>query len=112
MLMIFFFQAEDGIRDRNVTGVQTCALPIYSIRHLWAREHYARAEQRISARPQLARPTRCRNEAESVGSQARRCRGRQETLFAKLHGMSWSGRLWPGEKACCRFAASGRAESK
>src|SRR5699024_11227791 len=24
----YFFQAEDGIRDRNVTGVQTCALPI------------------------------------------------------------------------------------
>src|SRR5437868_11333034 len=30
MIFIFFFQAEDGIRDRNVTGVQTCALPIYS----------------------------------------------------------------------------------
>src|SRR5699024_6526137 len=28
MMVIFFFQAEDGIRDRNVTGVQTCALPI------------------------------------------------------------------------------------
>src|SRR6266704_3294347 len=27
-VIIFFFQAEDGIRDRNVTGVQTCALPI------------------------------------------------------------------------------------
>src|SRR5438067_8475577 len=27
-LSCFFFQAEDGIRDRNVTGVQTCALPI------------------------------------------------------------------------------------
>src|SRR5437773_8366576 len=27
--MFFFFQAEDGIRDRDVTGVQTCALPIY-----------------------------------------------------------------------------------
>src|SRR5699024_11605565 len=27
----FFFQAEDGIRDRNVTGVQTCALPIYAV---------------------------------------------------------------------------------
>src|SRR5699024_4568741 len=27
-LFVFFFQAEDGIRDRNVTGVQTCALPI------------------------------------------------------------------------------------
>src|SRR5699024_9264423 len=30
-----FFQAEDGIRDRNVTGVQTCALPIYLERRGW-----------------------------------------------------------------------------
>src|SRR5699024_12225987 len=30
----FFFQAEDGIRDRNVTGVQTCALPICSVNPL------------------------------------------------------------------------------
>src|SRR2546422_1581182 len=29
MLFFFFFQAEDGIRDVAVTGVQTCALPIY-----------------------------------------------------------------------------------
>src|SRR2546430_11239492 len=28
LLLIFFFQAEDGIRDLTVTGVQTCALPI------------------------------------------------------------------------------------
>src|SRR5437868_8795159 len=28
LMLFFFFQAEDGIRDRNVTGVQTCALPI------------------------------------------------------------------------------------
>ena len=27
-MFIFFFQAEDGIRDIGVTGVQTCALPI------------------------------------------------------------------------------------
>src|SRR5206468_7430533 len=27
----FFFQAEDGIRDLIVTGVQTCALPIYTL---------------------------------------------------------------------------------
>src|SRR5437870_5998782 len=27
-LFLFFFQAEDGIRDGHVTGVQTCALPI------------------------------------------------------------------------------------
>src|SRR5699024_12028790 len=34
VLLFFFFQAEDGIRDRNVTGVQTCALPI------WCRQIY------------------------------------------------------------------------
>src|SRR5712672_2072875 len=28
-LFFFFFQAEDGIRDKLVTGVQTCALPIW-----------------------------------------------------------------------------------
>src|SRR5438876_10792614 len=32
--MVFFFQAEDGIRDGRVTGVQTCALPI------WKRKSY------------------------------------------------------------------------
>src|SRR5256885_11105574 len=32
MLCFFFFQAEDGIRDYKVTGVQTCALPIFSDR--------------------------------------------------------------------------------
>src|SRR2546430_11365624 len=30
MYFVFFFQAEDGIRDLTVTGVQTCALPIYN----------------------------------------------------------------------------------
>src|SRR5260370_24067008 len=29
--VVFFFQAEDGIRDSSVTGVQTCALPISSV---------------------------------------------------------------------------------
>src|SRR2546421_7957749 len=29
LFLVFFFQAEDGIRDLIVTGVQTCALPIY-----------------------------------------------------------------------------------
>src|SRR2546428_5572125 len=29
VIFFFFFQAEDGIRDLIVTGVQTCALPIY-----------------------------------------------------------------------------------
>src|SRR5258707_1478888 len=33
MCIFFFFQAEDGIRDIGVTGVQTCALPICFIFH-------------------------------------------------------------------------------
>src|SRR5438309_2240587 len=34
LIFHFFFQAEDGIRDGTVTGVQTCALPIYGHRRL------------------------------------------------------------------------------
>src|SRR5699024_11657995 len=34
LLLGFCFQAEDGIRDRNVTGVQTCALPISAVNFL------------------------------------------------------------------------------
>ena len=39
---IFFFQAEDGIRDWSVTGVQTCALPIY--RHFKVFQQYGLME--------------------------------------------------------------------
>src|SRR5260370_6882414 len=44
-MFFFFFQAEDGIRDSSVTGVQTCALPIYAA-HAWraALEMAARME--------------------------------------------------------------------
>src|SRR5256885_12523064 len=31
VVCFFFFQAEDGIRDYKVTGVQTCALPIFPV---------------------------------------------------------------------------------
>src|SRR2546430_9935855 len=31
LVLFFFFQAEDGIRDLTVTGVQTCALPIFRL---------------------------------------------------------------------------------
>src|SRR3989441_8378688 len=47
----FFFQAEDGIRDKLVTGVQTCALPIWSRPHgpagiTKARHSYTRGGRR------------------------------------------------------------------
>src|SRR5690625_6051906 len=34
IFFIFFFQAEAGIRDGHVTGVQTCALPIFQVESL------------------------------------------------------------------------------
>src|SRR5256885_4846399 len=46
---LFFFQAEDGIRDYKVTGVQTCALPIslvlHALRRLELQAHAARHHQ-------------------------------------------------------------------
>src|SRR5256885_9988545 len=41
----FFFQAEDGIRDYKVTGVQTCALPIFDehVGHLSGRDQCLRS---------------------------------------------------------------------
>src|SRR5699024_11307195 len=40
-LRFYLFQAEDGIRYRNVTGVQTCALPIWVRSWIWARSPVA-----------------------------------------------------------------------
>src|SRR3712207_7997095 len=41
--VFFFFQAEDGIRDIGVTGVQTCALPIWLIQQLFRGAERGRA---------------------------------------------------------------------
>src|SRR5256885_5587189 len=64
----FFFQAEDGIRDYKVTGVQTCALPICSIfAHVQQQKpadrfHAAQIDQ--ISRPQWARPPARRNSVQ------------------------------------------------
>ena len=42
LFFFFFFQAEDGIRDYKVTGVQTCALPIWP--HIWCEISLQRKE--------------------------------------------------------------------
>src|SRR5690348_17990147 len=43
----FFFQAEDGIRDGRVTGVQTCALPICSVSAAMGRGRKPRVLRRV-----------------------------------------------------------------
>src|SRR3989441_2059464 len=45
----FFFQAEDGIRDKLVTGVQTCALPIYDPQRLHLRSRRSRHRGAVRA---------------------------------------------------------------
>src|SRR5699024_11909860 len=71
----FFFQAEDGIRDRNVTGVQTCALPIWARR--WrGRVRRTRGAPRARAhgtgRPRSVRSRRrARSEERRVGKEGR-----------------------------------------
>src|SRR5437868_12201635 len=44
----FFFQAEDGIRDRNVTGVQTCALPICPFVNIASRGSHSPFDKRTT----------------------------------------------------------------
>src|SRR2546429_3488168 len=63
LIVFFFFQAEDGIRDVAVTGVQTCALPIYGesqrVLELARRQYQARR----------ARSRGCRTGAEAQHQQ-------------------------------------------
>src|SRR5256885_6339522 len=48
LFVFFFFQAEDGIRDYKVTGVQTCALPI-CLASVGDAEHLAQLGDRVAA---------------------------------------------------------------
>src|SRR5690625_7000572 len=67
----FLFQAEDGIRDGHVTGVQTCALPILSARAGLA----AAARREVVRRSSDRRPTR-RSGAAPASSLPVRCAGK------------------------------------
>src|SRR5256885_9570539 len=74
--MFFFFQAEDGIRDYKVTGVQTCALPIY--RHA----PVPRSGWRMRGRHDPRRPRRkARHSPLPAGHRWRteRCRSEEHT---------------------------------
>src|SRR5262249_56786745 len=75
--MLFFFQAEDGIRDWSVTGVQTCALPICSRRSA-PRLQSSRRRKRADRRE---RPVFVLLLAEAVGVRAVGCVDR---LFQKI----------------------------
>src|SRR3712207_7451994 len=54
----FFFQAEDGIRDIGVTGVQTCALPIYQREEEQNGDHHDAAADDVRLAPAVLRMPR------------------------------------------------------
>src|SRR3712207_9201636 len=77
-VIFFFFQAEDGIRDIGVTGVQTCALPDlgWDNRRGWARvgggtDSGAGVDARGRQRPQPRVPAGVRSEERRVGKECR-----------------------------------------
>src|SRR2546426_4323896 len=87
LLFFFFFQAEDGIRDYKVTGVQTCALPISSMRVAMSASlnctdfqavqfKLADMATRIEAARALAHRAAARKDAGEIGRAA--CRERVE----------------------------------
>src|SRR5690349_24775322 len=76
MWKVFFFQAEDGIRDLYVTGVQTCALPISG--PVQARRRAAGSTSPQASSPRL--PRRPRSEERRVGKE---CRSRWSPHHAK-----------------------------
>src|SRR5437773_12087333 len=81
----FFFQAEDGIRDRDVTGVQTCALPICT-----GRAELLRGRARAADRPADPRTGRG---GPHVPRAARRGRG-DRAVELQIGRASCRERVW------------------
>src|SRR2546428_4210067 len=83
--LFFFFQAEDGIRDLIVTGVQTCALPILGVDTRLALFGCALAWLQKSAHPNSARrvstPSARRSERSEYGYEIAMAESR--TRFAR-----------------------------
>src|SRR5215467_13379876 len=66
---LFFFQAEDGIRDYKVTGVQTCALPISAV--ITPESSVQGFEKTRKPRPITHRSRLLRSEERRVGKECR-----------------------------------------
>src|SRR2546430_11657589 len=89
-MFLFFFQAEDGIRDLTVTGVQTCALPIsglLALRFALDRGAAARARGRVRGRSGGRAPLHAGRRRGGGQSRDRgRCRSAREIGRASCRG--------------------------
>src|SRR5436309_1897854 len=67
----FVFQAEDGIRDFHVTGVQTCALPILGTRQAFRPSSTCSSFQALTESPRSITRCAARSEERRVGKECR-----------------------------------------
>src|SRR5207237_5476611 len=74
-LCFFFFQAEDGIRDSSVTGVQTCALPIFPRRWAGSGARSRRGRRAPAGRDPCRHRTGRQRAASKPGNQTRNFQG-------------------------------------
>src|SRR5439155_12532172 len=73
-MALFFFQADDGIRDGHVTGVQTCALPIFGLVGRIDLPSPGGLTRRVDGHRQVLRMMvlyQCRSEERRVGKECR-----------------------------------------
>src|SRR5689334_25374485 len=76
LFFFFFFQAEDGIRDGTVTGVQTCALPILA-EALWRSPQGSPRSRSSPPRPRASASATRTARSRSRWSRSRKCAGRR-----------------------------------
>src|SRR5688572_32731820 len=81
----FFFQAEDGIRDLTVTGVQTCALPISETQRVIAHARGDRREEKVERRQSSIRPAGVLGLIGAHRQPAERCIDRKSTRLNSRH---------------------------
>src|SRR5207237_2901907 len=95
-VFFFFFQAEDGIRDSSVTGVQTCALPISTSPHTGSRSPCSACPIRCGARwaspsasPARAGPRRARARSPAI---SRPSRSEERRVGKECSSLWWPSR--------------------
>src|SRR5688572_31388187 len=99
--LFFFFQAEDGIRDLTVTGVQTCALPIFEARSVAAETLEPRPTGRAHGAPPspwLRRESASASQSVAASTRSASCGCGH--LLPSPRGLGRSARVQIGRASC------------
>src|SRR5689334_24160589 len=99
MIMFFFFQAEDGIRDGTVTGVQTCALPIYATTTMWGFHQRAPRTAAMNGSAPARPPDLFISRPAGASSPPRRVRRNKHLAAVRLRRRSEERRVGKGGSA-------------